>query len=405
MSFVTLGDSISIETIGRGCSGGAIRLFLPKLGLLLCVITLFLTVLVVAPESEAFTGPCSNCHTMHNSQDGTQVDPAGAQPFLVKDACVECHTGSTGKINGFQAPLVLHTTMPTGQGAGSTNAGGDFYWVVNTGDAYGHNVMELGVGQDGNINSYTPPGWDPSATSSSPFGQVAQGSATWGSQLTCAGTFGCHGRRDDGSGNPLTSFEGIGGSHHRNVGGSLGTANDIYNSYRFLGGIKGYEDPDWNWNETSATHNEYYGADIKTGRNGVPTYSNTATISYLCAECHGFFHSEIDADDPAGSPWRRHPTDILLPNSGEYASYNPDNGNVYNTNVPVARPVVPVSSSSTVSPGQTDSSGAVVMCLSCHRAHGSNYPDMLRWNYSLISAGSGTTDSGCFVCHTGKNAD
>ncbi|MGB9716198.1 MAG: cytochrome c3 family protein [Thermodesulfovibrionales bacterium] len=46
------------------------------------------------------------------------------------------------------------------------------------------------------------------------------------------------------------------------------------------------------------------------------------------------------------------------------------------------------------------------MCLSCHRAHGSPYADILRWNYDEMRTGSyTTTDSGCFTCHTGKNAD
>ncbi|HIC92409.1 MAG TPA: hypothetical protein EYP21_10200 [Syntrophaceae bacterium] len=54
--------------------------------------------------------------------------------------------------------------------------------------------------------------------------------------------------------------------------------------------------------------------------------------------------------------------------------------------------------SQTVTPG-TDQ----VMCLSCHRAHGSPYADMLRWNYSHMIAGDTTKSGGCFTCHTQKN--
>lgn len=43
-----------------------------------------------------------------------------------------------------------------------------------------------------------------------------------------------------------------------------------------------------------------------------------------------------------------------------------------------------------------------VMCLSCHRAHGSPYPDMLRFDYNM-EAGGGTSTDGCFKCHTNKD--
>jgi len=54
--------------------------------------------------------------------------------------------------------------------------------------------------------------------------------------------------------------------------------------------------------------------------------------------------------------------------------------------------------SSVVTPG-TDR----VMCLSCHRAHGSPYLDMLRWDYNTMIAADSTKSGGCFICHTNKN--
>ena len=161
------------------------------------------------------------------------------------------------------------------------------------------------------------------------------------------------------------------------------------------------ENDGWNWAETASTHNEYYGTNYTADRSAGANYGTKDTISFLCAECHGVFHGTIDGDATSGSPWVRHPTDIMLPNSGEYADYNPDNANVYSVEAPVARPTVPASSSDSVTPG-TD---AIVMCLSCHRAHGSPQNDLLRWDYSSIQAGTGTNDNGCFVCHTTKNND
>ena len=87
--------------------------------------------------------------------------------------------------------------------------------------------------------------------------------------------------------------------------------------------------------------------------------------------------------------WIRHPTDIALPTSGEYGVYDPTTA--YNVQTPVAW----------LNPSSPARSDAVVMCLSCHKAHGSPYPDMLRWDYTTSIAGGGAS-GGCLNCHTGK---
>ena len=100
------------------------------------------------------------------------------------------------------------------------------------------------------------------------------------------------------------------------------------------------------------------------------------TISGFCGTCHGYFHLIEGIGGDTSSPFVRHPTDIVLPISGEYGSYNPNSGtNEYSVEAPVARTTVPSSISNTVTPG-TD----VIMCLSCHKAHASDYPDILRWD-------------------------
>ncbi len=373
----------------------------------------------------AITGQCSNCHTMHNSQDGSAVvqtyavgtpgsegppvvDPtpgalntkvATPQQYLLNADCIACHTGNTATAkNSFDAPIVLHTTNPTGQGYQKTLAGGDFSWVASaTGDdSTGHNVVGISL-EDAAIGK-TPPGWDYNATpGQNSDGRITGGNnTTWTSQLTCAGTFGCHGAHNEDS-----PFSAIKKSHHSNTGLSKTQANGastVGASFRFLSGINGLEDENWEWDATESVHNEYYGV------NGNSTYTTKTTISYLCAQCHGIYHSAIDDDVPSGggSPWLRHPTDVDLPNDtyGEYNYYNPDNANKYSVEAPIARPTVPATPSSTVAPG-TD----IVMCLSCHRAHGSDQPDLLRWAYSGMKAGTGNDDTGCFTCHTAKNAD
>jgi predicted CXXCH cytochrome family protein len=369
----------------------------------------------------AIQGVCSNCHTMHNSQNGAgevqtyangviTYNVATPLPQLLKADCIACHAGDGNATNSFNAPIVVHiSSAPTGQGGGHTLAGGDFWWVADgLGDCAtkGHNVLGLAA-SDGLIPANTPPGWHPDATPGAlGDGLIALG-GSWTQQLTCAGLYGCHGSHSANATDPMA---GIRGAHHGNTGLTSTKAENpttVGGSYRFLGGINGLENADWNWNEAPGTHNEYYGVD-DTATRLYPTYftyANKRTISYSCAECHGFFHSQID-DSITGSPWLRHPTDIDLPATSEYASYNPDNGNVYSLEAPVARGTVPGSSSSTVTPGDgTGTTGAIVMCLSCHRAHGSPEPDILRWTYSDMQAGTGTIDTGCFTCHTTKNAD
>jgi predicted CXXCH cytochrome family protein len=346
----------------------------------------------------AVSGRCDECHTMHNSQNGdTQAkaylsgiieDSDAALPHLLKADCIGCHAGTTSTpTNTFPAPIVLHTTDPQGQGNGNTLAGGDFYWVADTlgeDSQKGHNVLGLSSLDDTiTINPNTPPGWDPAATAMLGEGQIADGADPWpgDKQLTCAGKYGCHGNHEIED-----SDEAIRGAHHSNLDISETkalSATTIGSSYRFLLGIKGKEEVDWNWNETTLIHNEYFGRVLNQN------YGFTDTISYSCAQCHGVFHSDIAT---AGG-WIRHPTDRVLPITGEYSHYTQ-----YSVEAPVARDSVYDAPNSVVRPGFD-----IVMCLSCHRAHGSPEPDILRWDYQTMQAGGGGADTGCFTCHTEKN--
>jgi predicted CXXCH cytochrome family protein len=143
--------------------------------------------------------------------------------------------------------------------------------------------------------------------------------------------------------------------------------------YRFLYEVKGIEDSGWEQNVSSAAHNEYQG--------------ETAAFEYSISDkgcaCHSQYHALRNPDKVGdGSLWHMHPADVVLPSDEdkEYRHYT-----VYNPQAPVARPDLSgyVGPSSTVSPGIDQ-----VMCLSCHRAHGSPYPKMLRWDFS-----------GCKTCH------
>lgn len=351
--------------------------------------------------SARVSGVCSNCHTMHNSQSGLtmQLNGGGSpQQSLVRGDCLGCHGQATGQkivtINGSQIPQVLHSD-PTGD-----LAGGNFGYITGlkgtAANSHGHNVIDLGAAfQDTAFGGVLPGGIVQS---------FHQDYIVNASNLTCAGTNGCHGYRLV-SGSP-TGIPALLGAHHNNVDGQLSTADSVGNSYRFLVGVKGYENETDRWQNKSATsHNEYYAATTPMtlgcsntschGTMGVSPPNHT--ISGFCATCHGNFHTLATSTSNGigtsiASPFIRHPTDVVIPNAKEYQAYT-----TYSIEAPAGRTTVPSSASSVVTPG-TDA----VTCLSCHMSHASPYPDMLRWDYTTMVAGGGGT-GGCFTCHSQKN--
>ena len=290
-----------------------------KLGILMAVV-MGVMLLFTGVAGAKVSGPCVDCHSMHWSQTPwpTGWGSSGPNEALLVNDCVGCHSGASAlKGTSNEIPVVLRTTDPGGTGPGKSLAGGDFYWVAQGADTKGHNVDGV-ASVDGNL-SYDPPGWDASATAGNTFGQVTGGNnPNWGSnQLTCAGMYGCHGKHTE-----TTNAGAIRGAHHGddsclhvpNVDESK-QGQSVVTSYRWCGGIHGIEDSDWEWTASDGTtdHNQYKGV------NGNSSYGDKTTISYLCAECHGQFHSSIGS----ASPWLRHPTDIVLPSdtSKEYYMY------------------------------------------------------------------------------------
>lgn len=346
------------------------------------------------------TGPCSGCHTMHNSQDSNVMvtytygsETTDSKEYLLIGTCLGCHAeGSSNIVNigGNSVPQVYHPA-----GAGDDLAGGNFAYILGTkgggaSDNKGHNVSDFG---------------DVDNMLDIPPGQHIDESGI-GTDLTCAGAKGCHGKRG-----PETGMVAMKGAHHNNSCGQCDNPTDTNDSYRFLKFVAGLENNgSYKWqNKDYSNHNEYLGqtspvtfsacSQCHHGSDGIYPENND-TISGFCGTCHGNFHllSGIGDDGIGGntdSPFKRHPTDVLLPGSGEYSDYN-GGTNQYSVLAPVARTTVPASIGTTVSPGSD-----VVMCLSCHAAHATDNPDMLRWNYR--SSSLSTALSGCNVCHTSKN--
>lgn len=344
----------------------------------------------------AVKGLCSDCHTMHNSQQGSAVaftrDESGQQiltqtPFnkLLKTDCVGCHSHSGSEtivaMGETRTPIVFNLIEPIYPPNGSSSsalAGGNFYWVAQGGDQYGHNLHGISD-QDARLGGgVLAPGGNVSTNN-----QCASCHRTLATELT--GCNGCH-----------IPF------HHAKGDSEVASRDDGW--YRFLGsvmqrgeefastpdGVVGIEDPDWEQNPSATRHNTYQGS---TGP--YASFLDSRSINQKCAGCHGLFHSET----AASSAWVRHPVDMTIPNSGEFSAFT-----TYNPLVPVARPSVTAADAnfSSINHGSD-----LVSCISCHRPHGSPYPAMLRWAYRAWPGDDPYTGSpavnGCAVCHTTKD--
>ena len=162
-----------------------------------------------------------------------------------------------------------------------------------------------------------------------------------------------------------------GQSHFEKVGDSCTSCHrDVRHhatkaGYRFLGeDIEGIGDPLYEYGEG---HNIYQSG------------------NQYCIVCHANFCGSENQRSDAG--WIRHPTNTPLPMNGEYEEYT------YRKDVPVSYP----------EPNKPERSTAHVMCMSCHRPHGTPYPYLLRWDYSKVVAGGGDNSTGCFACHRTKD--
>ncbi len=358
------------------------------------IIALALLIVVSIPAASfaRVSGVCSNCHTMHNSQNGAAVAASGPYSTLLAGDCVGCHSAAspdTGIDAVTGAPIVYNTGGAPSYGAGNQGlAGGNFYWVAQGDDTKGHNVFAANA--DDNLT--VAPGAVTSSCGAQCCHNNLDGTNTmYGTRQGCSK---CH---------MMGNAAGPKGYHHKDDTGPLiDSAGEGW--YRFLdghmagtgSGVSGIEDSNWQYTSSANDHNEYLGfSGTKDSAGGFSALGNTMTG--FCCGCHGNFHIQ-----QSSGAWSRHPSDAVIPNSGEYATAFGAGGGVgtYDPNVPVARPTLAgwTEASSSVTLG-TD----LVICLSCHKPHGSPYSDMLRWNYSDMIAGDTGKSGGCFTCHTQKN--
>jgi hypothetical protein len=334
----------------------------------------------------AVTGQCVNCHTMHNSQGGLPMafdelgnpleEPLGA---LVRSTCFGCHTtsGTDPLATPSGASGLYPFVMSTADAFHDNNclAGGFFPATSESSDNHASKAHSLGT-------AVAPVGY--------PIGYAWYKGESSTTGLTCAGTSGCHGSQDEDD--PMTAIKG---GHHKtatygyrilaayNNGAPApvdGTGAADYEK-ALINAIS--ETPgDRATAQTTYAHNIYKAA-----------VAGTDTISQLCANCHGVFHSDVGT----ASPWIRHPTDIALP-----SGWDPQQDTLVTDLDAKYNPF-----------GFTDLNEAgakYATCLSCHRAHGTGNDNILRFTYTVTEGGqqqagrAPTTliSYGCLGCHSGQ---
>jgi len=223
------------------------------------------------------------------------------------------------------------------------------------------------------------------------------GDGTFNNQLRCAGTLGCHGDKTVSE-----QISAVKGSHHYKDHKVWQSGASLATSYRMLDEIQGFGDADYEYRPTDLKHNKYYGIDRTT-----ETETAVGTISSQCARCHENYHNGpgdlVPSNTLGTGVWLRHPIDFDMSNavsSTEYQLYNGSSSygnNIYSVISPVATADITTTLNKSIFNQAND---ALVMCLSCHRAHGSPYAGSLRWDYKAWPAAG---YNGCAVCHTTKN--
>ncbi|MDL1962994.1 MAG: hypothetical protein LWW98_01435 [Deltaproteobacteria bacterium] len=328
---------------------------------LIYIVPIIFSIVFCSQVKAAISGNCVNCHTIHNSQDGSDMatygGTSGENPCLTRGGCVGCHAYGAGSgtynvenIGGSEVPQVWHT--------GTDLAAGNFKYLADA-DNRGHNVFAINQeGDEGGGSMFPLPGCeDITATN-----------------FSCAGKYGCHGDR-----NVTDETVAMKGAHHADDSTIDGRTTGT--SYRFLKGVLGLEnngDNPWQ-NKNPIDHNEYQGLIAPPNDASATSPGTGGSISGFCAECHDYHDDWTESG---------HPTDHSLPNDDEYTSYT-----TYSIIAPVARVILPETPSGTVAP--TGTNDDIVMCLSCHGAHATNHYKLMRWDNL-------NNWSGCSVCHKSK---
>jgi predicted CXXCH cytochrome family protein len=346
---------------------------------------------------------CGGCHSMHTAKAGGTFLLVGADQ---SSTCLTCHEEKTD--TGPSSYHIATQSSKLGPGASplERTPGGDFGWLKKTytfvqrgstvtfdGATFGHDITAVDFGYTGRSNNPTtsPGGTFPTA------------------QLACNSCHDPHGqyrRLQSGaiakSGAPIKAS----GSYD-NTTTNEPTATEAVGVYRLLAGA-GYTKGGVTFNGVPAakvpgTYNRTEAVNDTRVAYGVATTNGHETWGQWCGTCHGDMHSSGNYV---------HPVDQGLGSTiaGLYNQYV-KSGDMTGTSTSSFTSLVPFATNSgdyaalaalaknngsaIAGPGSSDQ----VMCLSCHRAHATAFPEMLRWNME----GEFLTTGGLYAGSTGTS--
>jgi hypothetical protein len=327
---------------------------------------------------------CGGCHSMHSPKAGGSFLLVGTDG---SSTCLTCHmhAGDTGPSSYHIA--TADADMPAGVPPKQRTPGGDFGWLrkdytmtirgttsTEDGATHGHNIIAVD----------TPFAVDPHNTTS-PGGTFSS------SQLGCQSCHDPHGRarrRSDGSyatgatlgqqADPIIAS----GSYNNSVTPAAGQAVGVYRLLRGLGdntqgatfqGVAIAIAPS-SYNRTEATTQTR----VAYGTDGISTWGN------WCASCHQNMHSSGNYVHPVDQSLGSDVANIYnaYVKSGDLTG---SAASSFTSLVPFAENTGDIATLQSHSknddtylngPGSSDK----VVCLSCHRAHASGFPEALRWN-------------------------
>jgi predicted CXXCH cytochrome family protein len=345
---------------------------------------------------------CSGCHSMHA--------PKGGGSFLLigtdqSSTCLSCHEQA-----GLATPSSYHVStatadMPTGVAPKQRTPGGDFGWLrkdytftvrgtttTELGQTHGHNIVAVDKGYVADTANPTAPGGTfPS------------------SQLGCQSCHDPHGQTRRLSDNTLVKggVNGVAtapiigsGSYNNSPAPTAGQAvgvyrllrgkGDVYGSVAFISSINAVAPSTYNQSEATNQVRVAYGA------------AGTDTWGNWCAACHPNMHSNGNYV---------HPIDQSLGTTiaNNYNAYV-KSGNLTGTPAASFTSLVPFIENTgdlktLQSHAKNDNSylngpatNDKVSCMSCHRAHATGFPEMLRFSlegefmvYNSLYPGTDTT--------------
>ncbi|MFH0809708.1 MAG: cytochrome c3 family protein, partial [Pseudomonadota bacterium] len=338
----------------------------------------------------------------------------GPQLHLLNKTCVGCHSSSKDEyhydLGGETVPIVFHTSGAPANDIGL--AGGDFYWVANGGgeggevkDRYGHNVYGISP-RDTTISDNYAKQWSTECVTC--HSDLSSASCTEDGNMKGhpGGCQGCHlyPRHHHKDKDTETIKRGYRMLHSHASPAPAATDDDNVKSDNY---VIGYEDSDYEETSSKDDHNEYQGYyNWLSTEDVIGRLKTTHSITDFCSGCHRTAEGDVYWDDSSSPPTLRrktmfwsaslhlkHPADVRVYPSLDQTDYNPL--------VPVARNWDLTRRTSSTN---YYTSYDLVMCLTCHRAHGSKYPHMLRWEYSedKDQAKKSSTTGSCRFCHVDR---